>query len=60
MTRTVIALEPTSSAMAPLSEPLATVVKLPIVPLRTPSVAEAWFAVGVSFTCVVAFATVAT
>ena len=58
LTRTVIALAPTSSAIAKLAEPLVTGEKLPWFPLRTPTVALPVSAtVGVSFTCVWSFAT---
>ena len=53
VTRTVIALAPTLSAMAPLAEPLVTAVP------ATVTVAELCATVGVSFACVLAFVTVA-
>ena len=58
MTRTVIALDPTSSAIAALALPLVTAAG--VVPcLPTPTVAFDSVTVGVSFTCVIEFATVA-
>ena len=57
MTRTVIALAPTSRAIAAVALPLVTSVKLPVAPLRQAIDAEEWLADGVSFTCVLAFAT---
>ena len=58
VTRTVIVLDPTSSAIAELAVPSVTGVKLPDVPLRTPTVALPVSAtVGVTFRCVCAFAT---
>ena len=59
MTRTVIALAPSSRAIAVVALPLVTLVKLPVAPFRQAIDAAAWFADGVSFTCVLALATVA-
>ena len=53
VTRTVIAFAPSLSVMAPLSEPLETAVPC------TVTVAVESATVGVSFACVLAFATVA-
>ena len=55
----MIALAPSPRAIAAVALPLVTGVKLPVAPLRQLIDAAEWFAVGVSFTCVLAFATVA-
>ena len=55
----MIALAPTLSAMAPIAEPLDTDVKLPVLPLRHPTVAAECATIGVTFACVLAFTTVA-
>ena len=57
VTLTVMGLAPSSSAMAWLSVPLVTAVRLPVLPTSTE--APAWLTVGLSFTCVMALATLA-
>nr|WP_244892512.1 hypothetical protein [Candidatus Synechococcus spongiarum] len=57
MTSTLMAFAPSSSTMAPLALPLVTAVRLD--PLPTFAVAAESLTVGVSFTCVCSFATVA-
>ena len=57
VTATLISFAPSSSAIAPLADPPVTAARLD--PLPTFTVASESLAVGVSFTCVTAFSTVA-